>query len=256
MANFLPAPRKRPRWSVFLALPLWPTLVQGLAAQSRPLVTDRPDFTESPVPVPQGSVQLETGLTLAHADGLRTSSGPEALLRWGPSAGFEIRIQSPDYVDAGPEDGFTDLGLGVKVQLGRFASWDVGSIASVTLPTGHEALSTGKPEPQLTVAAARDVAEEWSLGMQVSATKPGDVGGVHLLSTLVVGRALGESVGVFAELAADRDPGGSGAALFHGGFTFGLAPAVQLDLHGAVGLSGNAPDSVVGIGFSTRLDYR
>jgi len=239
-----------------MAMALWAACAQQVAAQARPLITDRPDFTESPVAVPQGSVQLETGLTLEHADGVRAAAGPEALLRWSPTNGIEIRLQSPDYVRTDAQNGFTDFGIGLKYELGSFASWDVGAIASVDLPTGHAALSAGGPQPALTVAAARALGEAWSLGTQLSATKPGDSGGVHLLSTFVVGRALSDTVGAFAELAADREPGGSGAALFHGGLTLGLSPSVQLDLHGALGLGGHAPDRIIGLGFSTRLDPR
>ncbi len=239
-----------------MALALWATGVQQVTAQARPLITDRPDFTESPVTVPKGSIQLETGLTLEHADGLRASSGPEALLRWSPTHGLEIRLQSPDYVRADAQDGFTDFGVGVKLELGSFASWDVGAIASVELPTGDATLSAGGTQPELIVAAGRALGEAWSLGTQVAAAKPGDSGGVHLLATFVVGRALSEAVGAFAELAADREPGGSGAALLHGGFTLSVTPTVQLDLHGAVGLGGHAPDGILGLGFSTRLGPR
>src|SRR5215207_9327340 len=62
-----------------------------------PLVTDRPDFTESPATVGQGVVQLETGYTFTtdSAGGLRTTnhSFPESLWRIGMLADWlEFRI--------------------------------------------------------------------------------------------------------------------------------------------------------------------
>lgn len=51
---------------------------------TEPIITDRPDFTESAVTVPRGHLQLETGYTGAYdrEDGKRESahSFPEALL--------------------------------------------------------------------------------------------------------------------------------------------------------------------------------
>ena len=49
-----------------------------------PISTDRPDFTESPVAVPTGRVQLETGATVVRDAGETIGSGPEALIRWSP----------------------------------------------------------------------------------------------------------------------------------------------------------------------------
>ncbi len=60
-------------------------VAQGVAPTPE-LVTDRPDFTESAVVVPLGSLQAEAGATLDRAsDGVRTLAGPELLLRWGCS---------------------------------------------------------------------------------------------------------------------------------------------------------------------------
>jgi hypothetical protein len=67
------------------------------SAQEPELESDRPDFTESAVVVPGGSVQLEGGGTWLHGDGGRDLlSGPELLLRWGVSRSVELRLVAPD----------------------------------------------------------------------------------------------------------------------------------------------------------------
>ena len=103
-------------------------------------------------------------------------------------------------------------------------------------------------------SAGRDLGSESSLGMQVAATGPAGSDGVHLLSTIVVGRTLSSQVGSFLELAVERGSGGGSASLLHGGFTYAVSRTVQLDIHAAAGLTGSAPDGLIGFGFSTRLD--
>ena len=106
------------------------------ARQDAPLVTDRPDFTESALTVPRGSVQLETGLTVERASGTGTVSGPEALVRWSPASKLELRLAAPNYVTGEFVDGLGDVGVGVKIAAGRGAGWDLAGIASLSLPTG------------------------------------------------------------------------------------------------------------------------
>src|SRR5262249_30520623 len=59
----------------------------GKSKLDEPLVTDRPDFTESPTTVGAGVIQLETGYTFTSdaSGGVRTAdhSFPEILLRIG-----------------------------------------------------------------------------------------------------------------------------------------------------------------------------
>ena len=73
------------------------TSFEGGPDLSEPLVTDRPDFTESTVTVGRGVMQLECGYTFTADDeaGVRTNnhSFPETLLRVGMLAEwFELRF--------------------------------------------------------------------------------------------------------------------------------------------------------------------
>lgn len=222
--------------------------------QTPPLITDRPDFTESPFTVPLGSFQLEAGLTFESDNGFESLSGPEALLRWSPLLGFEVRFEAPGYVDTDTSSGATDIAIGAKLELGAVSAWDFGVIALLGLPTGDDEVSAGGVEPQLIVTAGRDVGEGWSLGVQGSIMRPGKGGGVNLMSTVVAGRGLSQRVGAFLEVATERVSGGSVASLLHGGLTFSLIPTLQLDVHAALGVTDNAPDGTIGWGLSTRFD--
>ncbi len=241
-------------YSLAVIVTLACVLPAPLHAQVAPIITDRPDFTESPFAVPVGSIQIEMGVSRETANSVTSYSGLEALLRWSPVASFEIRLQPPGYLDAGLVDGYTDVGVGAKVELGTIAAWDVGAIASVALPTGSSDTSTGSAEPLLILAAGRGLGDDWSLGVQASTAWLDEADGFAVGSTLVAGRAVTENVGSFLEIAVDRAPGSSAATVLHGGFTFSLSPTLQLDLHGLAGLTDAAPTHAVGVGFSTRFD--
>jgi hypothetical protein len=73
----------------------------GLAvagSAEEPLVTDRPDFTESSSAVGSGVVQLESGLTYADfRGGFDITTFPEILARWGVHEKLELRFLLPTY---------------------------------------------------------------------------------------------------------------------------------------------------------------
>ncbi|MCH9649353.1 MAG: transporter [Deltaproteobacteria bacterium] len=238
-------------------LPIWLLCCMGISAQGQELITDRPDFTESGVVVPTGSLQIEAGVTFEDGgDGDETISSPELLLRWGFVERLELRIGVPDWVDQRRgTSGISDGSLGVKWQLGpTSAGWDLGLIGTVSLPLGDQRNTSDEVDPDLIVTAGRDLSELWSLGGQVGVGRE-TAGADHetvLSATLVLGRALGERGGLFLEFAAeDREEGGT-AVLFHHGFTYLVTPTFQWDVHAGVGLTDDAPDFLIGLGFSWR----
>lgn len=230
-------------------------LVAALPASAQ-LVTDRPDFTESAVTVSAGRAQIEAGVSFEVADtGAGENafgvSGPEALVRLRLAPGLEARLGLPDYrvADVTRSDGrgFTDLAVGAKVELARLAGWDVAAIAEIALPVE----AAGPASPLAILIAGRDLGAA-SLGTQVEvrwdrATDRTEVGG-----TAVVGTALSERVGVFAEVAAGTTPDGT-AVLAHTGATLLLSRDLQLDAHGGLGLTAAAPDGFGGVGLSVQF---
>ena len=65
-------------------------------AMAEPLITDRPDFTESTDAIPAGHFQLEAGYTFTydreHTDRVRDHAAPEFLLRIGVIDDVELRL--------------------------------------------------------------------------------------------------------------------------------------------------------------------
>lgn len=226
-------------------------LVGALPSAAQPLVTDRPDFTESAITVPRHSIQIESGVTATFEGDLRTTSGPEMLIRWGVLDQLEIRIGSPDFVFADETSGATDPVLGAKLALGSVSDVDIAVIAVTTIPAGDSRFSSSEAEPQAIVTAGTDVGTI-SLGSQLEGAWDSAAERLLFAATLVAGTALSENVGGFVEIAISEEVTGPMGILLHSGATFALADLVQLDLHVGLGASEVAPDFLVGAGLSLR----
>jgi hypothetical protein len=104
------------------------------AGSAQPLVTDRPDQTESSVTVDPGKVQVEMGYTHAEddeTDKVVTDSLPETLVRFGVVDNFELRVawggyQWQETTSAGTTtrlDGATDMAAGLKLRFLEEQGW-------------------------------------------------------------------------------------------------------------------------------------
>lgn len=257
-----------------MTLPLLATGALG-AEEAAPLVTDRPDQTESALVVPAGSVQVEVGATYIRddVDGIRTEAWevPGTLVRVGLSERFELRIGWSGWVDAEQSgrglrhtfDGSGDAELGGKV---AFGSWgeegpEVALLFGTSVPVGDDDLTSDAWDPSFRLSVAHalpgGVDLGWNLGM-AWATEGAGSGGEHTLSeaiyTVAVGFEVSERVGAFVELygAFGGSAGGAPRHALDGGLTFALRDHLQLDVAAGVGLSDAAEDSFVGIGLSYR----
>ena len=228
-------------------------LGEAAAQVPQPLVTDRPDFTESSVIVPETSVQLETGISLYRAGGSWSGAGPEALVRWAPGTAVEFRLSVPNWVASDAADGLTDIGIGVKVPLGTLKAWSMATVASLTLPTGRDGLTADRAVPSVIVVGGRSLSPVWSLGSQIGISWPNDVDDPLLHATLVVGRGLGSGFGTFAELLLSGRDGDPMIAILHHGYVIAVGPLSQLDFHVGLGLTDVSTDVLIGAGWSHRF---
>jgi hypothetical protein len=224
------------------------------------LVTDRPDFTESAVVVPLGRVQVEGGVSFIDNGPVDSASGPELLVRWTPLSRFELRFGAPDYVTTDDADGFADPSLGAKVQLGPFARWDLGVIATASLPIGDDAFSSGTVDPEVIVTTSFTRSELTAYGGQIGVGRDGGADRWLVDATLVQSLSFpadailffDERWGLFIELALTVPERGRAALLQHMGGTYALSPNAQLDFHFGRGLTNAAPTSLFGVGFTVR----
>jgi hypothetical protein len=233
-------------------------------ARAEPLVTDRPDFTESTETVAPGRLQLEAGYTFTRRDEDIEHSVPEFLLRVGLQERLELRLTlnalAVDVVDADAQ-GFQDLTLGTKIKLVEGAAdFDlirphIGLIVQTTLPTG---LGEDEMQPEVILAFAWDLSDRFSLGSNLNYAYPSENGArFHQFSgSLVLGYQLTEKWGTYIEyfgfVPASLD--GPNESFFDGGFTYLVNDDLQLDARAGVGaFNGRSPDYFVGVGVSWRF---
>lgn len=233
-------------------LPFFLIAASAASAQDAPpLVTDRPDFTESAVVVPLQTIQIEAGLTVSD-EGETSLSGPEALLRIGVARSVEVRLGLPSYVAVDDDSGVADPSIGLKVAFGEAAGWALAAIAEVSLPLGDERFGAASVNPLFLLIVGRDVGA-FSVGAQAEIARDLDAGRTDAGATLVVGRGLGARAGTFLEGAVGSTPEGPAAVVVHHGYTVLLTPTVQADARVGAGITETAPDLFGGFGLSVRF---
>jgi hypothetical protein len=238
----------------------------GLAEE--PLVTDRPDFTESSSTVGSGVLQIEAGFTYAESpDGTDVTNAGEVLARWGVAKTFELRFVLPTYVrDSsanGDVTGFSDTGLGLKVELaqgegkGLFGGLEAALIASTEIPTGSSVLSDESWQPSSVLALGWDLNSTLGLGANVGVASPVDEGQrfTSAWASVALGVGLTDAVSWFVELYAfnREELRGPDTAVFQTGFVYLLNLDFQLDVRAARRLTDQGVDLVAGAGLSWRL---
>ena len=164
-----------------------------------PLITDRPDFTESPQAVPLGRVQLEMGYSYTYdrEDDVRTrsSTAPEMLWRIGFAENWEARIGWNGYTwtdthssttsragrrisEDNWDQGANDLSLGFKVQLIEQDGLvpDFGIIGGISVPSGSTSTSSGDVEPEVIFLWGYDITDWFAIAGNIGLLVPTDNG--------------------------------------------------------------------------------
>jgi len=235
-------------------------------APREPLVSDRPDFTESIETMKPSEVQLEGGHTFERVSSEKTNTTGELLLRIGVSDRVELRLEPGSYTKItsplGDIHGREDGGLGAKLRL-HVPSDDSPSIVPAlslvvrsSLPTGTWRFRQPRLQPEVKLASEWTLSERLSLATNVNVARPRDENGryTELAASASFGYELTLRVGMYAEVFgfAPQLDGVGRTHYANTGFTVGFTPDVQLDLRGGVGLNGNAPDYFVGAGLVRR----
>lgn len=231
---------------------------QGAVAEE-PIVTDRPDFTESSLAVPRGSLQIESGFTFARdGGGMRSFGGPEILGRYGIADRLELRFGLPNYnwIDSQPRtEGLDDTYLGAKIQLGPAAGFDFALIPAVFIPSGRPQTRSEAAAPEIKVVWGRDVGNGRSLtGMvYVASIEENGRRRTPVQHTISLGLPVADRTGMFLEHVLDARADLRPAHTIHSGFTYQPNASSQFDIHYGLGLSPGAPDFFIGAGYSIRF---
>ena len=221
-------------------------------------MTDRPDFTESSTVVPEGMMQIESGLTFQRIPGGSVLSGPELLFRKGIGRKQELRLGLPDFnvleLGGNQTTGWSDLYLGAKIELGQLSNGDgLAVIPAVSIPSGNDDFSSESFDPEIKLCWSRDLSDDWAVsGMLYGLSTRDSDERVHLLqTTLSFGRKLSEKTGAFFEYAGTFSRFRP-EHLAHIGMTFRSDSNRQYDVHAGIPVSGPDRLPFLAAGYSVR----
>ena len=245
-----------------------------------PLITDRPDFTESTETIPAEHFQLEAGYTFTYdREGKRRArdhTAPELLLRIGVIENLELRIGWAGYswthrrfeaetrsgrstTRSDWTQGANDLSLGFKLHL-----WEqeklrphFGILGAVSVPSGSAGVSSGDVDPEFALLWAYDMSDEFAVAGNVKIAVPTDDGDrfVQSSASLSLAIALTDKLGTYVEYFGfyPNAEGSDAAHFLNGGLTWLVDNNFQFDVRVGFGLNEEADDFFTGVGFSWRL---
>ena len=232
----------------------------GANVQS-PIATDRPQITSSSVVVPCGSLQFENGFQETSNGDQRTFDFPETSVRFGIARKTELRLGVPNYfhngdTGAGFANGFGDLSLGFKQQLGPTrGGFDVALIGLVSLPTGADLISSHGYDPTVQLPWSRALSKNWTVAGQFSVMWPtvAEQRNVTGQSSVYFDRQLTPPWDAYVEYSGAFPERGGPQHVIDFGTAYRVTPHQQLDFHCGFGLSAAAPDHFIGFGYSVRF---
>lgn len=241
-----------------------------------PLVSDRPDFTESAVTVGRGVVQVEMGytFTLDESDGVRSvqHSYPEMLWRIGLFADwFEFRIAynfgannvslNGVPVVPGAPDGSEDLYLGFKFDLTPQEGIlpEMALITQMTVPSGSPGLTAGEVLPGVGWCYCWEINEVLDLSGETQINRSHDDDGNffdEFAQSLSMGYNLTEKLHGYTEWFMFVPSGFTTEQVEQyadGGFTYHVTNNLQFDIRAGVGLNEAADNFFTGAGTVIRF---
>lgn len=232
------------------------------AQEKSPLVTDRPDMTESTVSVAPGVMQAETGF---HHEsdvdaGMKSiyRNFNSTLLRYGLVDGMEFRFglgYSSFSIPGNTESGFEPMSFGFKYEMFEQSGLlPEMAVLNTFVPdfTGSSVFQADAWQGEILGAMAWGLGD-FGLGANIGVAFDGSANGAAFPYSMALGIPVSSSIGGFVEvfglLAEDAGPMHSGNV----GLTWLLNPDFQLDAYSGFGLNDRAVDWSAGFGLSYRF---
>ena len=253
--------------ALILATCFLPVACLAQESKTEPIVTDRPDFTESTETVPRGRFQLEGGFTYVRDGSTRENGLGEWLLRAAVGAKTELRFGVPSYLGMRSADssasGFEDASFGFKVKLVEGAEPyglrrpHIAFIGATSVPTGSSAYRENRLQPEGKLCLGWDLSERLGLAANLNYAWRSEGGQQfdEYSGSVSFAYGLTERTGAYLEYFgfAPGNKGGPDTSYLNGGMTYLVTSDYQLDARGGVGLNGRSNDYFIGAGASRRF---
>jgi len=237
--------------------------------EEAPMITDRPDQTESSSVVPLWRLQIETGILNEWVESggdsyeQNTSFG-STLLRFGVLKFLELRLGT-DMLNhrsklptgiARDEFGMSPIGFGFKAALMQENGWrpEMAFLTGWQVPkTGRESFASDKWQHSYIIALSYTLSERWGFGYNLGWEFEGAFEVNRFIYSLSFGYALADKWGMFLETFTNKTGKNPFDVRADAGVTWLVLPNFQLDLSGGLGISKISPIGFISAGLSWRI---
>jgi Putative MetA-pathway of phenol degradation len=229
------------------------------AQDLEPIQADRPDQTETPSLVPNGMFQVETGFTFQKNDELSsTNSLPTVLWKYGVNENFELRLISEflsEKINSEQQDGLAPIYVGFKVKLAdeKGIIPKTSFISHIGLPSAASTkYKTEFYAPEFRFVMQHTLSEKMSFSYNLGAEWDGFSAEPSFLYTVTTGYSITSKIGSYVELFGFAPEKNKANHSFDGGITYLINNNFMLDLSSGIGITSNAPEHYIAVGFSFR----
>ena len=235
-------------------------LVFQSAVFSQSIETDRPDQTETPAIVPKNKFQFENGFVFEqNKSGSKSFLLPTVLSKYGVSENLELRLITEFIYDKTDDirlSGISPVKIGFKVKLS-----DEKGIIPKTSFIGHlsipriasKELKSIYYAPTFRFTMQHTLTDKITLAYNLGSEWDGETPEPTFIYTLTTGFSLSEKMGSYIELYGFAPQNQHADHRFDGGFTYLLSNNAMIDMSAGFGITENAPDYFLGLGFSFRI---
>ncbi len=227
------------------------------------MATDRPSVGTAPDITGGGSLQFENGMNFAYSSKGYAADLPESLMRYGIGHHVELRFNSANLIrpmdmPAGsPFMEAQDMAFGIKVGLSEHNHiLPQTVVASLGVPTGSAAQTSGSYDPQLIVIWQQTVRHGFSITEEVGLFHTSVDGSRqnNWNPSLFVSRAFSGKATWFAEYAPTVVADTATLHIVDGGILFTPTPVSQLDFRVGYQNDPAGLHHLISLGYSVRLD--
>lgn len=235
--------------------------IYSIQAQTiEPIQADRPDQTETPAIVPKGMFQVETGFTFQKEEtNYKTKSLPTTLWKYGVNENFELRLITEflsEEINDENFDGLSPILIGFKVKLAdeKGIVPKTSFIAHIGLPNAASTrYKTDFFAPQFRFVMQHTLSDKLSLSYNLGSEWDGFSAEPTFIYTLTTGYSITKKVGSYIELFGFAPQNSKANHSFDGGITYLINNNFMLDLSSGIGITDNAPEHYIALGFSFRI---
>jgi hypothetical protein len=234
-------------------------------AQEADIVTDRPDQSNTPLLVPKGALQVETGFMMEKQNSTSIDQTNytynNSLIKFGINEHFEFRF-NVGYVgtrkiidDIISTKGLAPIGVGVKIKLADAkGAWPQAAVISnINLRAGGKEFMPAYTANDITFACAHELSKRLSFTYNAGIKWNGNSPEATFIYTMTLTYAVTNKLGTFAEVYAFFPEKHKTDHRVDGGLTYKFSSKFQYDLSGGLQLGNDSPDFFLSTGLSFRL---